>query len=179
MELLPDSLRIKAIKFRNQALWLLNNNQLSFSFAGANETESGLTGLLETIETRRPDCFFISPHLDDAVLSAGSLIHHLSRITNVAVATVFTEVDPKVRTAKWSRKCGFESPEIFVETRKQEDIEALTYLGVDVNNIHHLGYIDAECRTDKDDTNTMQDVYNTVLQLTDKSKDPITRKRCV
>lgn len=173
VELSPVSLRAKAIDFRNRTLWLLSDNQPSFLFAKAVETGPDLIKLLTKINKDKPECFFISPHLDDVVLSAGSLIHHLSGVSKVVVATVFTETDPNLISTKWTKKCGFKNPEELVKTRKQEDVEALKYLGVDIRNIHHLGYTDVECRTDNNDAFWVQHVYNTVLNLISKSENPV------
>jgi hypothetical protein len=40
-------------------------------------------------------CYFLSPHLDDAVLSAGGLISSLSGNTSVTVVNIFTTAGEK------------------------------------------------------------------------------------
>lgn len=78
---------------------------------------------------------FISPHLDDAILSAGGLIHYLKDKGKVKIITVFTKGD-----------------EIFSK-RKIEDINVCQYLGI---GYLHLGFIDALWR---DSYNSMEDIY--------------------
>lgn len=171
MELLSDSLKTTAINIRNRTAWILNADKPSFIFKKTNKTEFGITELLTKIDRDKPDCFFISPHLDDAVLSAGALIHHLSGISNVSVATVFTETDLNPTPTRWTIKCGFNNSERLVRVRKQEDVEALKFLGV--QNIYHLGYPDTECRKNGNDVILMQHVYNTILDLTNKTPNPM------
>ncbi len=66
--------------------------------------------------------FFISPHLDDAILSAGGLIYDLKDNNKIKIITVFTKGD-----------------KFFVD-RKMEDKKVCQYLGV---NYLHLGFKDA------------------------------------
>jgi len=47
--------------------------------------------IINNIIREKIPCFFISPHLDDAALSAGGLIAYLSQHTHVEVIDVFTE----------------------------------------------------------------------------------------
>lgn len=65
--------------------------------------------------------YFISPHLDDAILSAGGLIYDLKYKGKVKIITVFTKGD-----------------EIFLK-RKIEDKNVCNYLGID---FIHLGFND-------------------------------------
>jgi LmbE family N-acetylglucosaminyl deacetylase len=82
---------------------------------------------------------FISPHLDDAVLSCGGTIHQLvQRGDSVTVLTVMAGDPPDpppdtpiVRDLHQRWQAGY-SP---VEARRQEDIAALKLLGA---NFHHL-----------------------------------------
>lgn len=94
------------------------------------------------------DAIFFSPHLDDAVLSAGA---HIASLTaqrkRVLVATVFTQAgsvhlsgDAQVFLEKSG---GRTAPELFAD-RKQEDMDALRILGADYV---HLDYVDALFRT--------------------------------
>jgi LmbE family N-acetylglucosaminyl deacetylase len=88
---------------------------------------------------------FLSPHLDDAVLSCGNLVRRSPRAT---VATVFSEAapGPHTRAARsFLRQCGAPSgaEELFAE-RRREDVEVVTAAGADAV---HLGRRDALFRT--------------------------------
>lgn len=100
--------------------------------------------------------FVFSTHLDDAVLSAGSLIAHLiTSKVDVAIITAFTEgstVDTPL-TQKLIRQGGFASTTEYFRTRKIEDKEAIFLLGN--IQIKHLGFIDAAWRH----TNIGQPLY--------------------
>ncbi len=93
---------------------------------------------------------FLSPHLDDAVLSCGGLIHQLvQRGEQVISITVMTGDPPDplpdtplVRDLHQRWQAG-ESP---YETRRQEDQYALQKLGV--QQIQHLHLLDCPYRTD-------------------------------
>jgi LmbE family N-acetylglucosaminyl deacetylase len=95
------------------------------------------------IEAVKQSFLFVSPHLDDAVLSCGALIAHLAPLTSVTVATIFTHdaPGPHTRSARKSaRQCGWtHSAELFEERRK-EDAKVLTEAGASHVN---LGFLDA------------------------------------
>jgi LmbE family N-acetylglucosaminyl deacetylase len=95
------------------------------------------------MEAVKQSFLFVSPHLDDAVLSCGALIAHLAPLTSVTVATIFTHdaPGPHTRSARKSaRQCGWtHSAELFEERRK-EDAEVLTQAGA---GHVHLGFPDA------------------------------------
>ncbi|WP_375578530.1 PIG-L family deacetylase [Marivirga tractuosa] len=78
----------------------------------------------------------ISPHLDDAVLSCGaSMAQWQEKGADVIVASVFSScADSRL-----------ELKEIY-ETRKKQDIEALTFLGA---KAIHLGFTDAPFRSSR------------------------------
>jgi len=91
------------------------------------------------------DQIYISPHLDDAVLSCGGTIAtHAANQQRVLVVTVCTGIPPADAQrspfvahihALWK----LEAEEV-LHTRRQEDRQALTQLGAD---IHWLGLLDA------------------------------------
>jgi LmbE family N-acetylglucosaminyl deacetylase len=88
-------------------------------------------------------CLVLSPHLDDAVLSCGSLLGVLAGEYPVTVATVFTEAGPGpwTRAARsYLRSCGATDAGDLYAARRQEDRDVLVRLGaVPV----HLGGVDA------------------------------------
>lgn len=98
---------------------------------------------LNQIIKNKKACFFVSPHFDDAVLSAGSLMLYLSKYTKVTVLNVFTECGkgPYTRSAIANLKqCKALSPESLYKARKLEDSKALSELKVTSVN---LGFVDA------------------------------------
>jgi LmbE family N-acetylglucosaminyl deacetylase len=84
----------------------------------------------------------ISPHLDDAVLSAGQF---LAGRQDAIVATVLAgkPKDPLLQTA-YDKTCGFTSSQEAVETRREEDHRALAYLGA---TAEHLEFLDSQYGT--------------------------------
>lgn len=94
-----------------------------------------------------------SPHLDDAVLSAGSLISYLTQQKkNVEIVTAFTEgshvssaaIERILKTAK------FTDIDVYFEERRKEDIRAISAL--QVPKVTHLGFTDAAWRKIDDTT---------------------------
>ncbi len=81
----------------------------------------------------------ISPHLDDAVFSCGSL---LARRPGSTVVTVFTGVpeDASVLT-QWDRDCGFTSAGQAMQERTKENRRALAALRAED---HALGLLDCQ-----------------------------------
>ena len=102
--------------------------------------------LLTKIINEKIPCYFISPHLDDAIFSAGGLINYLSDKTKVTIITVFTKAGPKPYTRfckKFMKDCGFSDADIFFRERRSEDIEVCKSLGI---NFTHLGFADVAWR---------------------------------
>lgn len=98
---------------------------------------------LKNIIKNKQTCVFISPHLDDAMLSAGGLIKYLSGKTKVIVINVFTESSDTQQTLsawKFVKDMGYEKPSILFAERRKEDKEAFASMGVEPIN---LGFPDA------------------------------------
>jgi LmbE family N-acetylglucosaminyl deacetylase len=98
--------------------------------------------------THPVDALFVSPHLDDAALSAGGkIIQLVNQGKRVCVATVCTQGSDASLTAdgaKFLRMCGKTSARSLFSTRKKEDQDALHVLGAE----HvHLGFFDGLYRT--------------------------------
>lgn len=68
----------------------------------------------------------LSPHFDDAVLSAGQL---LAGRPNADVVTVFAGTPVETVLSDYDKKCGFASSKDAVAARKLEDENALALLG--------------------------------------------------
>lgn len=102
--------------------------------------------------------YFISPHLDDAVLSAGGLISALSSSVKVYVVSVFTRPDNGASTLSAKRFlsiCGYKDKESLFADRRLEDRLACERLGAEPV---HLGFIDALWRK-----KNYNNVYSSVL----------------
>lgn len=97
---------------------------------------------------------FISPHLDDAVLSCGGLIHQLIQRGEQVISMTAIAADPPnpfpdtplVRDLHQRWQAG-DNP---YATRRQEDKNALQKLGV--REIIHLNLLDCPYRTDNNET---------------------------
>lgn len=94
----------------------------------------------------------VSPHLDDAVLSMGSLISNLaSEGKDLEVISVFTDsssiTSPSIQIILM--RAGFKDASDYFKARHREDKNALGFLGV--KKINNLGFIDAAWRKTKTD----------------------------
>lgn len=111
--------------------------------------------LINKIINDKINLYFISPHLDDAILSCGDLISSLAGKVNITVVNVFTEVSPLPNTLSakaFLKQCGrSDASELFKE-RRIEDKKVFDSIGVQVRN---LGFIDAQWRK-KDKFNFIQ-----------------------
>lgn len=86
---------------------------------------------------------FLSPHLDDAVLSCGALIESEARKRKVLVTTLFTEAGPVPHThaaRSFLGQCSAHDADSLFKARRREDMAVLSGLGVD---FLHLGATDA------------------------------------
>jgi len=101
---------------------------------------------LNTIIKNKTKCFFISPHLDDAVLSAGQLLMLLAKKVPVVPITVFTEATmdrPTISAKQFLKYSGYQDAEKLFLARKKEDMTAMQTLGLQAKN---LGYVEAMWR---------------------------------
>lgn len=86
---------------------------------------------------------FLSPHLDDAVLSCGALIEAQAQGRQIIVATLFTEAmpSPHTRAARsFMRQCTVPDAGELFRARQSEDRAVLQDMGV---QSIHLGEVDA------------------------------------
>lgn len=99
--------------------------------------------ILQKIIADRIPCYFISPHLDDAVFSAGGLIAYLSRHTHVEVVTVFSNASSRPYTLSAEtllKQCGYKDADVLFDDRRNEDRKACALTGI---TPRHLGHADA------------------------------------
>jgi len=108
--------------------------------------------LIKKIVDRKLQCFFISPHLDDAVFSAGSFISFLASKTSVTIITITTRgCSPPYTLSAWRniRMCGYKNAYGLFRDRRKEDSIVCRKIGVECI---HLDFVDALWR--KKDTNS-------------------------
>jgi LmbE family N-acetylglucosaminyl deacetylase len=95
---------------------------------------------------------FLSPHLDDAILSCGALMRSLSATCALTVVTPFTTAGPPPYTyaaRSFLRHRAMRDAEVLFSERRAEDRRVLDDLGT----AHaHLGYTDALFRRRRTDT---------------------------
>jgi LmbE family N-acetylglucosaminyl deacetylase len=83
--------------------------------------------------TEGAGCLFLSPHLDDAVLSCGSLISALVEVCPVTVVTLFSAAGPSPHTRAaraYLRQCSAPDAAALYHARRAEDRAVLARLGV-------------------------------------------------
>jgi LmbE family N-acetylglucosaminyl deacetylase len=105
---------------------------------------------IKEIIKNKTHCFFVSPHLDDAVLSAGELLSQLAGKTSVTVINVFTDAtldSPTLSARQFLKYSGYSDASSLFAQRRKEDELVLKYLGIKSVN---LGYIEALWRRKTD-----------------------------
>ncbi len=89
-------------------------------------------------------CYFVSPHLDDAIFSAGGLINSLSKknvpVTVINVFTKASEAPYTISVKKFLFSCGYSNADIFYKDRLFEDRQAIEMANASILN---LGFVDA------------------------------------
>jgi len=102
--------------------------------------------IINRIVEEKIPCVFVSPHLDDAILSAGDLIAYLSKRTTVEVVNVFTKPSPRPYTLSarsFLRQCGYKDADKLFQDRTREDIKVFSALGI---KPHYLDFVDSTWR---------------------------------
>ncbi|MFA6096140.1 MAG: glycosyltransferase [Candidatus Paceibacterota bacterium] len=117
---------------------------------GYRDKGSDVNSIIEEIISKRTPCVFISPHLDDAILSSGALLLRLATKTETTVVTIFTEapLPPYTFSTGVNLKIcgGYKNAQDLFCLRKSEDVEACKSIGA--KHIH-LGFQDASFRKKK------------------------------
>lgn len=91
------------------------------------------------VKEKRP-CYFISPHFDDAILSAGALMSYLSKHTKITVINVFTKAGPPPYTLSartFLSQCGYTDAEKLFVDREKEDAQVLSTVANTVINLNN------------------------------------------
>jgi LmbE family N-acetylglucosaminyl deacetylase len=108
-------------------------------------------GVARVLHDRRP-AVFVSPHLDDAVLSCAALMRTMAERAPVTVVTLFSAAgpEPHTRAARtFLRQCGATDAADLFAARRREDGAVLDGLGLGVRHVH-LGHPDALFRRRRD-----------------------------
>lgn len=103
--------------------------------------------IIDKIIISKRMCVFISPHLDDAVLSAGNVLLHINGKVPMEVITVFTKAstkNPTLSIKAFLKQCKEKNIQTLYRKRRKEDKQALKNLKA---TITHLGLPDALYRT--------------------------------
>ena len=121
---------------------------MSFLLAGElmQNRDQNFNRVLKSIVQAKLTCYFISPHLDDAILSSGALIKELSGKVPVKVINVFTSpgVEPQTLSGKtFLKQVGYDNAQKLYKDRRKEDREVFKKLGIKPLN---MGFIDAQGR---------------------------------
>ena len=83
----------------------------------------------------------VSPHFDDAVLSAGQFMAGRPDCDVITVFAGYPKPENLDMSTPYDRKCGFETARDAVTVRRQEDNRALALLGA---NFYHLDFPDSQ-----------------------------------
>lgn len=105
--------------------------------------------MIKKILNNHSNCYFISPHLDDAVFSSGGLISAISKHVQVKVINVFTSAGKAQNTLSsraYLNQIGFSDTAKLFNLRIIEDSKAMKYLNTKVENWNE---VDALWRTKK------------------------------
>jgi LmbE family N-acetylglucosaminyl deacetylase len=106
--------------------------------------------LVQSIIKEKKTCYFISPHFDDAILSAGALMKYLSKYTKIVVINIFTKAGPPPYTLSaraFLTQVGYTDAQTLFIDREKEDAEVLSHVA---NKVINLGYTDALWRKKSD-----------------------------
>lgn len=118
--------------------------------------------LLDKIISTKTKCYFISPHFDDAVLSAGSLLLRLSKTNQITIVNVFTKASEKPYTSSAKRfigSCRYKDADLLFNDREKEDAKVLKNKNIKIIN---LGYIDAIFRK-KQQLNILEKLWSRLI----------------
>lgn len=94
--------------------------------------------IIETNINKNKHCLFVSPHLDDAIFSAGGIMYELNKSGNkITVLNVFTKVPttkPSLSANAFIKQCGYKSANELYAQRAIEDNDALKQVGANIIN---------------------------------------------
>ncbi len=121
--------------------------------------------LIDTIVKNKTACYFVSPHYDDAVLSAGALLSYLAKHTTVVIITVFTQAGPKpysLSAKAYLNQCGYTDADQLYSDRTKEDKLVLRKIA---KKVIDLDFTDALWRRKYQPTMMMRQISKLVPEL--------------
>jgi SAM-dependent methyltransferase len=137
-KLLPASIKLKPIEFRK-----FKRTGKDFTLDKELLNDINFNSLIDRFD----GFLFLSPHLDDAVLSCGIFLERLKGAKKkVEVTSVFTSGDnpPYSPQAKsFLKACGYRDATKLFRDRKREDAAAMKFYKA---GLKHLGFVDAAWR---------------------------------
>lgn len=154
----------KNIKIVNDSVVLVNLNLANITGGLDSDAYSIFASKKVVINSdlcKSKNFVLVSPHLDDAALSAGFLINKLKRAHfPVTILTIFNKgssgpLTPQAET--FIRSSGFKNQKSLFDAFDKEDARAMASLGV---GFKHMGFIDAAFRKDE----RGRSIYNGVAE---------------
>lgn len=109
----------------------------------------------------------ISPHLDDALLSA----HEIVRRTRAEVWTVLAGDPARPISTAWDNRCGFSDSRAAMMERRAEDKAACAEVGA---TWRHLDGLDVSYSTPSRQARDLHQLQRRLLELTQREKGPLT-----
>jgi hypothetical protein len=119
---------------------------------------------LQSIIRNKKTCYFISPHFDDAIFSAGALMRYLSKYTKIVVINIFTKGGKKPYTLSattYLKQCNYTDADKLFFDREKEDGIVLSSL---TDKVINLGFVDALWRK-KPEENIWTKLFSNIAEL--------------
>lgn len=112
----------------------------------------------------------LSPHFDDAVFSLGGMI--AANPKDCIICTIFAGTPPEPLTTKWDTGNGFKDSTESMEARIRENESALTFLGVEKENIIDWDFLDNQYRTEPINKFKLADILKGyICRVSEQEKD--------
>jgi len=159
---LLESIRDQNMKYVSSHSWEKVANRMGEFYSQASisptignistiDANADFKNVIDDFIATRKTCYFISPHLDDAIFSAGSLISYLAKKTDVHVVSIFSEADAQktLSIRVFLNLCGYRDALSLFKDRRKEDIAACEKAGA---KVIHLGFTDSLWRKKKSGT---------------------------
>lgn len=161
----PLEYSVIAVKKEQKIFYSVDNTKQNIKTNYRNES------LLQALLSFYDSFVFLSPHLDDAVLSCGDLMEHLKKNNKeIQVVSFFTQaraniLSPFIRL--FLSRCDSDNAEALFAQRRQEDTNALHLFHA---KLIHYNYLDAGWRTNSKGFYypTVEDVFSGTIHPDEK-----------
>ncbi len=124
-----------------------------------------INNYLDLIVKNKRTCYFVSPHFDDAVFSAGALLTYLAERVNVVVINIFTKASERPYTLSASmflRQCGYNDAQKLFVDREREDADV--FKSIKNVKVINLSFLDALWRK-KDHRGSMARIFSNIAEF--------------